>query len=58
VVRKSKGSIPSKRKEHLMDLGIYLVLVGEQGREQLLTYMRVRCEREREQDRQRPRQVS
>jgi hypothetical protein len=41
-----------------MDLGIYLVLVGEQGREQLLTYMRVRCEREREQDRQRPRQVS
>jgi len=41
-----------------MDLGIYLVLIVEQGREQLLTYMRVRCEREREQERQRSRQVS
>jgi hypothetical protein len=41
-----------------MDLGIYLVLIGEQGREQLLTYLRVRYEREREQERPRPRQAS
>jgi hypothetical protein len=35
-----------------MELGIYLVLIGEQGRGQLLMYLRMRSEREREQQRQ------
>ena len=58
MIRKSKGSVPPDRDEQQMDLGIYLVLIGKEGREQLLTYLRVRNERECAVERQRPREAS
>jgi hypothetical protein len=58
MVRKSKGFIPSKPEERMIDLGIYLALIGEHGRGQLLMYLRVRSERERGRERQRLDQAS
>ncbi len=45
----SRESLPARRMEHLMDLSIFLVLLGEQGRAQMFVYLRVRRDREREQ---------
>lgn len=56
--RKSKGIIPSKPEERIIDYGIYLALIGEHGRGQLLMYLRTRSEREKGRERQRLDQAS